>query len=428
MSKRDTANMKSLATFCPLLVIALFTAACGGSSTSAPPPPPPPPPPGLSTGPDDCVGGMAGDFACSGINLRKRIPNADMDGGNGNDIWGWVDPTNNSEYAIMGLTNGTAFVDITDPDNPAVLGHLASNTVESPWRDMKVYMDHVFIVADGAGAHGMQVFDLTRLRGIAVPLDFTADAIYTGFGNAHNLAINEDTGYAYAVGTDTCDEGLHMIDIMAPTMPVMAGCYDEADIHDTQCVIYAGPDLDYVGSEICFNSAQTNTPNNLPTGTSHLGIVDVTDKSMPVTVSETGYPDSGFAHQGWLTPDHRFFLLGDESDETSSSVPTRTHVFDVTDLDTPVYVYAYEAVTASIDHNLYIFGNRVFQANYTSGLRVLEFTDLTNMDLMEIASFDTFPDSSAAAFDGSWSVYPFFPSGNIVVSDIANGLFILTMQ
>lgn len=370
---------------------------------------------------------MAGAFPCSGIDLRKRVPNDDM-GGGGNDIWGWVDPMNGDEYAIMGLTNGTAFIDVTDPENPSIIGHLATNTTESTWRDMKVYMDHAYIVADGAGAHGMQVFDLTHLRTATPPANFAPDTVYTGFRNAHNLAINAATGFAYAVGTNTCNEGLHIVDIMAPTMPVMAGCFDEADIHDTQCVIYQGPDNDHAGSEICFNSASTNTANNLPIGTHHLGIVDVTNKSAPVTIFERDYPQAGFAHQGWLTEDHRFFLLGDESDETNFSVPTRTHVFDITDLDAPTYVYAYDAGTVSIDHNFYVFGNRVYQANYTSGARVLEFNDLSNRDLMEVRFFDTYPDSNVRSFDGLWSVYPFFPSGNIIASDTANGLFVLTVQ
>ena len=120
---------------------------------------------------------MAGDFACSGIDLRKRVANADMGGGDGNDIWGWADPQTANEYALMGLSNGTAFVDVTDPENPVYLGHLATNTVEAAWRDIKVYLDHAFIVADGAGPHGMQVFDLTRLRGVAAPQVFAADAV-----------------------------------------------------------------------------------------------------------------------------------------------------------------------------------------------------------------------------------------------------------
>ncbi len=47
-----------------------------------------------------------------------------MQGTGGNDIWGWADPMTGREYALMGMTDGTAFVDVTDPDNPAVLGKL----------------------------------------------------------------------------------------------------------------------------------------------------------------------------------------------------------------------------------------------------------------------------------------------------------------
>ena len=139
------------------------------------------------------------------------------------------------------------------------------------------------------------------------------------------------------------------------------------------------------------------------------------------------YPQAGFAHQGWLTEDHRYFLMGDEEDELNFDVPTRTLVFDISDLEQPVLVYAYEAPTVAIDHNLYVLGKRVFAANYSSGLRVMQFNDLANQDMNEIAFFDTFPDSDAKNFSGAWSVYPFLPSGNIIVSDQKYGLFILSM-
>jgi choice-of-anchor B domain-containing protein len=407
-----------------LLVTALIGAGCSDGDNGNTIAPPPPPPPELSTGPDSCSGGMAGDFACSGISLRKRVPNDEMGGGEGNDIWGWADAQTDNEYALMGLTNGTAFVDVTDPDNPVFLGHLATNTTEAAWRDIKVYLDHAFVVADGAGAHGMQVFDLTRLRTAVPPESFMADAIYDGFENAHNVAINEATGYAYAVGTNTCNGGLHIVNITTPNNPMMAGCYSGAEIHDTQCVLYQGPDPDHAGREICVSSSHDFSVDEIP----QVDITDVTDKSAPINISRTNYPDAGFAHQGWLTDDHRFFLLGDESDETIFNVPTRTLIFDITDLDAPVFISAYEAMTNSIDHNLYILGNRVFQANYTSGVRVLESDDLSNMEITEIAFFDTFPGNNATAFEGLWSVYPFLPSGNIIASDTSNGLFILTMQ
>ena len=389
--------------------------ACGGSSGGSTAPPPPPP--GLSTGLETCAGGSAGDFSCAGIDLKQRVALATMQGTEGNDIWGWVDGQSGSEYALMGMTNGTAFIDVSDPENPVFLGILPTETVVSSWRDIKVYADHAYIVADGAGAHGMQVFDLTRLRTALPPETFMADVVYGDFANAHNLAINEDTGFAYAVGTNTCGEGLHIIDITTPKNPTFAGCHTAFEVHDAQCVSYLGPDADYTNSEVCANSAKDRVE-----------IVDVTINSSPVTISEVVYPNLGFVHQGWLTEDHQYLLIGDEFDELNFSVPTRTHVFDVTDLDAPAYVFAYEAATTSIDHNLYVFGNRVFQANYTTGLRLLQIGNLANSELTEIAFFDTFPGSGAAIFDGAWSVYPYFPSGTIIVSDISNGLFILTLQ
>ena len=394
---------------------AMIINGCGGGGSSPPPP--------LSIGSEVCTGGSAGDFSCSGISLRKRVSLATMDGTAGNDIWGWFDAQSGNEYALMGMTNGIAFVDITDPEDPIFLGRLPTQTAESAWRDIKVYQDHAYIVADSAGAHGMQVFDLTRLRGLVAPQTFSADVVYGDFENAHNLAINEDTGFAYAVGTNTCAGGLHFIDISTPINPLFAGCYSSDDTHDSQCVIYQGPDADHLNREICVSA------NNDRASNEHLvELVDVTDKTAPVTISSTMYPQSGFAHQGWLTEDHRFFLLGDEGDESSFNVPTRTHLFDLSDLDAPVYVFAFEAATAAIDHNLYVLGNRVFEANYTSGLRVLEFGNLANRELMEIAFFDTFPSSDATDFSGAWGVYPYLPSGTIIVSDRTHGLFILSLQ
>jgi choice-of-anchor B domain-containing protein len=147
-----------------------------------------------------------------------------MDGTGGNDIWGWFDAQTGQEYALMGLQNGTAFVDITDPEDPVFLGRLPTQTTSSIWRDIKVHQDHAYIVADAAGAHGMQVFDLTQLRGVSGPQAWQPDTVYGDFQNAHNLAINEDTGFAYAVGTNTCSGGLHMIDIRDPVNPLFAGC------------------------------------------------------------------------------------------------------------------------------------------------------------------------------------------------------------
>ena len=415
----------------------LFGCDSGGNEPPPPAPPPPPPssgtsdpspasteppdPPPLGTGPAACTDGLAEDFPCSGISLRSRVPLDRMDGAAGNDLWGWTDASTGREYALMGLTDGTAFVDVSVPESPVFLGRLPTQTGASDWRDIKIYRDHAYVVADNAGAHGMQVFDLRRLRELSGPLTFAADVVYGDFGNAHNLAINEETGFAYAVGSDTCGRGLHIVDIRTPNNPLFRGCHDEAGTHDTQCVVYRGPDAAHAGRELCFSSNED-----------HVAVVDVTDKSSPVTLSTADYPQLGFVHQGWLTEEHRYFLLGDELDEGNFNLPTRTHVFDVSDPDAPVHLFAHSLDTGATDHNLYVRGNLVFEANYRSGLRVLRFGDLSAREIREVAYFDTFPESdddkSAVGLQGAWSVYPYLPSGTIIVSDISNGLFVLSMQ
>lgn len=377
------------AKFLTASVCAVAVAGCGGGGGGTAPPPP------MSTGPASCSGGTADGFPCSGISLSKRVPFASLGGARGNDVWGWTDGVTGNEYAIVGMTNGTAFIDISDPQNPVFKGSLPTQTVDSVWRDIKVYSDHAYIVADNAGAHGMQVFDLARLKEASNPQSFIADTVYGDFGSAHNLAINEDTGFAYAVGSDTCNGGLHIVDIRIPKAPIFAGCHSQTETHDTQCVLYAGPDTAHVGREICVSA-----------NADHVEIVDVTDKTAPLAISSVGYADVAFAHQGWLTEDHRFFLLGDELDELDAGTQTQTHVFDLSDLDAPAHAFAYVAATDATDHNLYIRGNRVFEANYASGLRLLELGDLGNREISEIGHFDTFPNGDAAGFSGAWSVYP----------------------
>jgi hypothetical protein len=159
-----------------------------------------------------------------------------------------------------------------------------------------------------------------------------------------------------------------------------------------------------------------------------LTIVDFKDKGAPVQLSRTGYSLSGYSHQGWLTEDHRYFLMNDELDELEQTLNTRTHVWDILDLDSPLYVGSHTHSLPTIDHNCYVKGNLVFEANYTSGLRIFEITDLAATTLTLIGHLDTFPPDDAVNFNGAWSVYPYFESGTIVVSDRQNGVFLARQQ
>jgi len=369
--------------------------------------------------PENCVGGMADIFPCHQVNLLGFLTLGEIGGGGGTDIWGWTDPVTGSEYALLARTNGMAFVDVTNPTGPVYIGNLPSHTgQDSPWRDVKVYSDHAFVVSDGNSGHGLQVFDLTELRAVASPpVTFSETAHYDEFGSAHNVVVNEDTGFAYAVGSSTCNGGLHMVDISTPTSPSSAGCYSgDGYTHDAQCVIYAGPDFQHVGREICFASNEDT-----------LTIVDVTDKSNPVQLSRSGYAGSGYTHQGWLTEDHRYFVHDDEFDEINSGHTTRTYSWDVTDLDLPLLGGFWDAAGNAIDHNQYIKGAYTYQANYNRGLRILELLDPATASMQEIAFFDTYPEGDNIDSSGAWSVYPFFDSGTLIVSDRSRGLFVLEM-
>ena len=371
-----------------------------------------------------CDGGLADVYPCSNVDLMAFLPLDQIGGGNGNDIWGWTDPLTGKEFAIMGLTNGTAFVDISDPVDPVYYGHLPppAGVANSSWRDIKVYADHAFIGSEALGS-GLQVLDLTVLRdGPSLVDGFTETAHYTGFSTSHNIVVNEATGYAYAVGTNNgvCGRGIHFVDLSDPANPRAAGCFaDDGYTHDAQCVLYAGPDIDHLGKEICLAFNEDT-----------LTIVDVTNKAAPVQISRTGYAQRGYTHQGWLTADHAFLLMDDELDERNIAAVTntRTLIWDVRDLDNPSHFADYIGPSSAIDHNQYVVGDYSFQANYRSGLRILDISDIASGSLTEVGFFDIYPASDSANFNGAWSVYPFFASGNVVVSGIEQGLYVLRPQ
>jgi choice-of-anchor B domain-containing protein len=354
-----------------------------------------------------CINGMAGDYPCNGYDLQVFIPCTDFGADNANDSWGWTDPDDGTEYALVGLDNGTAFLDISDPINPIYLGKLPTHTSSSLWRDVKVYNNHAFVVSE-ANNHGMQIFDLTRLRDVANPPEtFTEDAHYGGFGGAHNIVINEETGYAYGVGADYSG-GAHFVNIQDPLNPIGEGGYSGSGYtHDAQVVVYDGPDSDYTGKEIYIGSNEDKVV-----------IVDVTDKTNPVLISAVTYTNDAYTHQGWFTEDLTYFIVGDEIDELNFGFNTRNIVFDFTDLDNPQLSFEYSGPTSATDHNGYVDGDKFYLANYKAGMRVIDISDISNENMTEIGFFDVFPSNNTAGYDGAWNVYPYFASGNILISSL----------
>lgn len=389
------------------------------------------------------------EYECNNYDLVGYVSLDDMNAESGNDCWGWTDPNNGKEYALMGLDNGTAIVDISTPNSPVYLGKIPTETVPSSWRDLKVYDNHVFIVSEAAG-HGMQVFDLKQLRGLDSQQNFSADYVYSGYGHSHNIAINTESGYAYTAGAGSTNDpvGIHALNISNPTSPTLElELPDFGYSHDAQIVNYRGPDSDHTGKEIYMGSNETKVV-----------FVDVTDKNDPKIISEFLYDDE-YTHQSWLTEDHRYALLGDELDELDQSAQpwvlkenaqSRTIVIDLNDLDNPILHFNYLSNTEAIDHNGYIVDSNFYLANYTSGLRVIDIINIEQKSFTEIGYFDTHIDDHThniihqnsprwsdpgdhtgakgdeiEAFNGAWSVYPFFNSENIIISDINSGLFIV---
>lgn len=366
-----------------------------------------------------CENGMAGMYPCSGYDLLARISLEDFDSTSGNDNWGWTDPETEKEYVLSGLDDGTAFVDISNPKAPIFLGKLLTATDPSPWRDVKVYNNHAFIVSEAAG-HGLQVFDLTRLRDLTEKQNFTVDSHLTEFGNAHNIAINEESGFAYVIGSDLYEGGPVFIDINSPKNPEIVGGYSgDSYTHDAQIVIYNGPDTNFQGRELFFGSNSDGGANN------QVVIVDVTDKENPQRVNTITYENGGYTHQGYLSEDHTYFFLGDELDELRFGSPSQTRIFDLTDLMNPLLHLNYFAGVNAIDHNGYSKNDLFYIANYTAGLRVLDISEIGNRRVSEIGFFDTYPQDNNAKFEGLWNVYPYFESGVIAINDINSGLFLV---
>jgi len=364
-----------------------------------------------------CENGLAGKYPCKGYDLLAHIKLSLFAAEEGNDSWGWTDPTNGKEYVLMGLNNGTAFVDISDPISPVIIGKLPTSTEASPWRDIKVFDNHAYIVSEAAD-HGVQVFDLTRLRQANALESFTADRVLRTIPTAHNMVVNPESGFGYVVGTNRNDEflgGVHFLDLNDPQTIRFVGGYGGAGYsHDAQVVNYEGPDQDHLGKEIFIGSNETK-----------LVVIGVTDKQNPKTIAEISYQNTQYVHQGWFDKTQRFFIVGDELDELNSGGKTRTLVFDLNDLDNPVLHHTYYGPTNAIDHNGYVLGDLFYLANYSAGIRVIDISGLADKNMEEIGFFDTFPEHNSTTFNGAWNAYPFFESGVIAISDINRGLFLI---
>ncbi|KAL4940170.1 hypothetical protein BDV06DRAFT_230521 [Aspergillus oleicola] len=397
----------------------------------------------LNRYPDDgakaCISGKAGEYSCENVDLLAFISHQGLGSvtREGNDVWGWTS-AEGREFGVVGQTDGVAFVEILEDGSLEYIGRLGSQTESSVWRDIKVIGDHAYIGSEAQG-HGLQIFDLNKLTtaNSADPTIFSTTedltAWYDGFGSSHNIVAHEETNMIYAVGTArnlSCAGGLWMVDVSDPANPVSPGCASEDGyVHDAQCVIYKGPDEAYIGQEICFNYNEDT-----------LTIADVTDKSNPIQISKTPYVGASYTHQGWLVSeeDHSYLLLDDELDEmdgtgSAANGHTTTYIFDIKDLANPKHTGIYQSPVRSIDHNQFVVDGLTYQSNYGSGLRIVDvssvFEDPSGGSFVEVGSFDVHPEDDEIGgeveFVGSWSVYPYFKSGHILLNSIERGIYAL---
>lgn len=365
-------------------------------------------------GPVPCKNGHAGAYPCKGIDLQSYVPNTEMSSARIADVWGWADPETKKEYALLGSTRGVQFLDVTDPTKPVYLGSLLGKPeTVLIWQEIEIYKDHAFVVCDLSPC-GLQIFDLTRLRGAEAAQPWTPDVVVP-IGTAHSIDLNPDTGFLYVNGGLFPVGTPYIFDVNTPKAPVPAGgTFDDGYTHDSFCRTYKGPDKDFKKKEICFNFNEDT-----------ITVYDMTNKLAPDQLARVTYDNASYIHSGVLTKDHAYLLSTDEGDEQDHGLRSTTYIWDVRKLTKMKLIGTYTANSGAIDHNLYQDGDATFHASYVAGLRILDSSRAAQGKLSEVAYFDIVPESDRPEFDGTWAAYPFLPSGNVLIGGMGQGLFVV---
>lgn len=350
------------------------------------------------------------EFPSSNVELLSWLPltELDPDADYANDCWGYTSP-NGNEYAIIGTFRSTVFVDVTNPGNARIIARFDSPI--SLWRDVKVYEQFAYVVSEGGG--GIQVFDMTNIDNDTIVE--ANSAFDSGTDATHNVAIDTDSGFLYRCGGS--GNGLRIFSLADPANPQFVAQWNTRYTHDMQAVTYQ--EGTYAGRQIAFSCGGFNNGYV----NSGVTILDVTDKNNIQELAHFTYPNNVYAHQGWLSEDKQRFYLNDELDEDRFEYSTLTRVVNVADLENPFLEGTISTNLPAIDHNLYIKGDLMLQANYLSGLRVF-LLEKDSSAACEVAFFDTYPENDDLAFSGLWSNYPYFESGTIIGSDMQRGLFV----
>lgn len=390
-------------------------------------------------GPAECIDGIAASYECHNIDLQSHVPLNELSTrpSSASDIWGFVDLNNQREYAIMGLQNGTVVIDVSDPTLPVEVGSITGTS--STWRDVKVYQyfdnasseykAYAYITTE-ANNQGLQILDLNDL-----PNQVSLAATINEFSSAHNVYLSNTnyadgtalpnlTPYLYIEGANLSGGAFRAYDLTDPVNPTLVSQPPSGTgyVHDaTSLVITDSRTSDcHNGHNPCELFIDFNERT--------VDIWDMTDTNAPTILSSTGYSGAQYTHSGWWSDDKMTIFIQDELDEQRAGLNTTLRALDISNLLDPQIVGTYTGQTPAIDHNGFTLGNYYYMSNYRRGLSVLDVSDPTNM--RDVALFDTFavPADNSANFNGAWGVFPYLPSGNLIVSDIEYGLFVLKLN
>jgi choice-of-anchor B domain-containing protein len=385
-----------------------------------------------------CIEGSAAGFACNNVSLLAHMPLADFPNslGSTNDIWGHTDLNTQKEYALIGMTSGIAVVDVSDPEKPTIVGSVPG--APSSWRDIKAYQFYdtnigrwrAYAYSTTEANEGLSIIDLNNL-----PNDITLVQRQTTDRSAHNIYIsNLDYGLnislpgteplVHILGANNFGGALRTYSLadpevlgatFSPSLTTRANDYS----HDASSLVIT----DARAQTDCVNADENGCLLILDFNENDLRLWDHTDQNETVELSATSYPNAEYTHSGWWSEDKQFVIVQDELDEQRQGLNTTLNIFDISSLTVPTLVGTWTGPTRAIDHNGFVRGNRYYMSNYTRGMTVLDITDPSKP--IEVGYFDTFPGNDGANFNGAWGVYPFLPSGIILVSDINSGLYIL---
>ncbi len=389
--------------------------------------------------PATCQSGMAGQFPCRNVDFLAQVTLAEFSTrpSSAANVWGLVDLNDNREYAVVGLRNGTAVVDVTDPANPREVTTIPGNS--SSWREVKLYQvrdpvanryrAYAYITTEASGS-GLQIIDLSGLpntASLATTLTDTGTqhtAYISNINYGSNAALPGAQAFLYLAGSNVAGGAWRAYSLANPAQPQLVGNATPGSgyMHDSTSLLLT--DARTAQCEPGHNPCEVLVDFNETT----VDLWDVTNKSTPVRLSTTTYPGVEYTHSGWPTSDQRFIMIHDELEEIRRGFNTQIYTLNIDNLRLPSVVTSFRGPETTTDHNGYIKGNRYYVSHYRRGLVVFDATN--PQQLVELGSFDTFlnPVSNAAGTDGAWGVYPFLPSGTILISDISNGLFLVREQ